>query len=258
MKDNPWSIFYLSSSLRATGPRDHVYGLLGLQDFNIVPDYRKDLNSVFHDLFHAWITDSNGLDCLLYAGVGTFDRGSYGSLASWALNFLFMSQRVRSGLPWFEAGHTDQGVFFNSTNTPALIDSVLHVSALFVPVVVKVHEVFPSFERLYEFVVEFVRRTPCDTNGIHPLKVIFELLRNMMNEDRGISTPFPSGERLIRLAICILRILLTLAEVAKLSLQELLGLLGVSLDDSVPESFFSLLFPGLSFEKNEFLEKLWY
>ena len=53
LKDNPWSIFNLSSSLRATDPRDYVYGLLGLQHFNIVPDYRKDLHSVFHDLANA-------------------------------------------------------------------------------------------------------------------------------------------------------------------------------------------------------------
>lgn len=176
LKDNPWSIFNLSSSLRVTDPRDHVYGLLGLQYFNIVPDYRKDLHSVFHNLVNAWIMDLNRLDSLLYTSVGTFDRGPYGSLASWTPNFLFISQRARAGYPWFEAGHADQGVFSNSTNPPALIDSVLHVSALFGPVVVKVHEVIPSFERLYEFAVDFVQRTPCDANGIHLLKVIFELL----------------------------------------------------------------------------------
>jgi tetratricopeptide (TPR) repeat protein len=258
-KDDPWTIFETSSySLRATDPRDHVYGLLGLQDFNIVPDYRKDLNSVFHDLVNAWITDSNRLDCLLYAGVGTFDRGPYGSLASWAPNFLFNSQKVRSGQTCFEYGHADQGVFSNSIIPPAFVDSVLRVSALFGPVVVKVHEVFRSSEQLYEFAVDFVRRTPCDANRIHPLKVIFELFRNIMNGNSEKNPPFVNGERLVRLAICILRILLAPAEAIKVSIQERSALLGVLLDDSFPESFLSLFFPGLSFEKKDFLERLWY
>jgi tetratricopeptide (TPR) repeat protein len=260
LKDNPWSIFHLSSSLRATDPRDHFYGLLGLQDFNIVPDYRKDLNSVSHDLVNAWITDSNRLDCLLYAGVGTFDRGPYGSLASWAPNFLFKSQKVQSGSPWFATGHAYHGVFFNSIIPPTLIDSVLHVSALVGPVVVKVHEIFPlsiRSEQLYEFAVDFVRRTPCDVNGIHPLKVIFELFRNLVSGYSAMNTPFVSEERLVRLAICFFRILLAPAEAIKISREERSALLGVPLDDSCPESFFSLFFPGLNFEKNEFLEKLW-
>lgn len=170
----------------------------------------------------------------------------------------YSCRRVRSGPPWFEAGHADQGVFSKLTTTPALIDSVLHVSALFGPVVVKVHEVFPSSEQLYEFAVDFVRRIHCDANGIHLVKFIFELFRNLMNEDSGIDTPLASEERLVRLAICILRILLTPGEAIKLSLQERSALLGVPLDDRFPESFLSLFFPGLSFEKNEFLEKLWY
>ena len=258
LKDKPWSIFHVSSSLRATDPRDHVYGLLGLGDFNIVPDYRKDLNSVFHDLVNVWIADSNRLDCLLYAGVGTFDRGPYGSLASWAPNFLFMSQRVRPGPQWFEAGHADQGVFSESTNPPVLIDSVLHVSALFGPVVVEVHKIFPLTEQLYEFAVDFVRRNPCDANGIHPLKVIFELFGNIMNEDYAINSHFVNGERLVRQALCIFRILLDFGEAIKSSLQERSALLGVSIDDDFPESFFNLFFPGLSFEKNGSLEKFWH
>ena len=258
LKNNPWELFYSSSGLRATDPRDHVYGLLGLQDFNIVPDYRKDLGSVFKDLVDAWIQDSGRLDCILYAGVGTFDRGPYSFLASWSPNFSFMSQRVRSGLAWFETGHADQRVFPKSTNAPILSNSLLHVSALFGPVVVKVHEVFNLFEGLYGFATGFVLRTPRDTNGNHPLKVIFELFRNMMNEDSGINTPFVSGEQLVRLAVCILQILLAPAKGIKISRQERSARLGVLLDDSFPESFFSLFFPGLSFNKNEFLEKLWY
>jgi hypothetical protein len=89
--DDPYVIFDYYSTLRATDPRDHIYGLLGLRDFEFVPDYRKDFSLVLQDLVHAWMREPKKLDCLLYAGIGMFDRGSFGSLPSWAPNFSFVS-----------------------------------------------------------------------------------------------------------------------------------------------------------------------
>jgi hypothetical protein len=58
-----------------------------------------------------------------------------------------------------------------------------------------------------------------------------------MNEVADTKTSFVRGERLVRLAICVLRILLAPAEATKLPLEEFSALLGVPLDGSFPESF---------------------
>jgi hypothetical protein len=176
---DPWGIFYLLSNLYATDPRDHIYGLLGLQDFAIVPDYRKDLCSVLYDLVDTWIKDSHNLDCLLYAGVGTLDRGgSFEDLPSWAPNFPYISERGGHGLMCFRLGHADQNVF-HTIETSAFTDSVLHISGLLGPAAVKVHEAVHSLAaQLWEFTQDFVRRAPSQARGIHPLKAMFELVTN--------------------------------------------------------------------------------
>jgi len=84
------------------------------RNFDIVPDYRKDFSVVLEDLVCAWIKDSNKLECLLYAGVGIFDRRSFDSLPSWTPNFLLASPEG-TGLVFFENGHADQGVFAAAT-----------------------------------------------------------------------------------------------------------------------------------------------
>jgi hypothetical protein len=256
---DPWNIFYLSSSLRATDPRDHVYGLLGLQDFAIAPDYRKDLCLVLHDLVDMWIKDSNKLDCLSYAGVGTFDRGHCEALPSWAPNFSFISQRVKDGLACFRIGHADQGVF-HTIQTPALTDSVLQISGLLGTAVVKIHEAIPSETRsdgrLYESARDFLRRAPSRARGIHPLKAIFEVVRNIVKEKGGDeNSAVVSGEPIARPAIGFLRWLRPPprhVDGVKLSLQEPSALPGVSLGDIFSDTFFNIFFPGQSFEKKRF------
>jgi hypothetical protein len=249
---DPWNIFYFLSNLWATDPRDHIYGLLGLQDFAIVPDYRKDLCSVLYDLVDTWIKDSNKLDCLLYAGVGTLDRGGpFEDLPSWAPNFPFISQRGGLGLTCFRLGHADQNVF-HTIQTPAFTDSVLHISGLLGPAVVKVHKVVRSLAaQLWEFTQDFVRRAPSQARGIHPLKAIFELVTNMVKEkedDKNSAVVF--GEPIIRLAIGFLRCLRHPPPDTKQSLQGDLELV-----DRFSDAFFNLFFPGQSFEKQGFLDK---
>lgn len=250
---DPWSIFYLSSTLQATDPRDHVYGFLGLRDFGIVPDYRKDLCSVSHDLVNTWMKDTNRLDCLLYAGVGTYDRGSYESLPSWAPNFPFASQQL-VGTGFFNKGHADQGVFLTTIKAPSLIDSALHISGVLGPAVVKVNEAISVHRwedgRMYEFARDFVRRAPSNANGIHPLKAIFEVLKSLVFENE--ITPRVSEESLVRLAISFLLSLQPQGDL-KLALQEL----GLPIDDKFPDKFFNTFFPALRSEKNGFLDKFW-
>jgi hypothetical protein len=250
---DPYVMFYICSALQATDPRDHIYGLLGLGDFEIVPDYRKDFSSVLQDLVHAWMRNSKKLDYLLYAGIGTFDRGSFGSLPSWAPNFSLVSQRQRIELMFFQSGHADQGVFAAATKAPTLIDSVLQVSALLGPAVVKVYETFPQetwFDgRMYQFAEDYVRHAPSQKRGVHPLKAIFDVIRSMVNE----LDPVASGDPTVRLAIGVLMILVAPPEV--LPIVESFAQLGVPFDDNFANTFFNVFLPGQSFEKEGFLDK---
>jgi hypothetical protein len=259
LSHDPFSIFYRAYDLQATDPRDHIYGLLGLTDCNIVPDYKKDLRSVLDDLVNAWLKDSNKLEWLLYAGVGTFNRGPYESLPSWAPNFPFISKGVEHMKLCFGTGHADQGVFRPTDKTPVLVDSVLHTSGLLGPLVVKVHEAFLTETmidgRLYEFARDVVRRIPSRPNGMHPLKAIFDVFRTMLITEKGLIAV--SRESMVRLAISVLYWLLGPIGAIELPMRERSACLGVPMDDSFANSFFNIFFPGQNFEKNEFWDKFY-
>jgi hypothetical protein len=66
-----WDVF--TYGFNATDPRDHVYGLLGLGNFGIIPDYTQDLASFLQDLVIAWMKDTSTMDWLHYGGIGVFD-----------------------------------------------------------------------------------------------------------------------------------------------------------------------------------------
>jgi hypothetical protein len=65
----PAYIFALARTLLATNPRDHVYGLLGLMNIILVPDYSMSVREVYCSLASAWITQSHRLDVLKFSGI---------------------------------------------------------------------------------------------------------------------------------------------------------------------------------------------
>ena len=152
----------------------------------------------------------------------------------------------------FRLGHADQSVF-HTIQTPAFTDSVLHISGLLGPAVVKVHQVVHSFgAQLWEFTQDFVRRAPSQARGIHPLKAIFELVTNMVKEKENDKTSaVVFGEPIVKLAIGFLRCLRHPSPGTKQFLQGNLELV-----DRFSDAFFNLFFPGQSFEKQGFLDKL--
>jgi hypothetical protein len=78
---------YFSRELRTTNPRDYIYGLLGLIECGIVPDYKKDLGSVYGDAVAAWVRATHSLDCLALASSGMFGASELGTFPSWVPNF---------------------------------------------------------------------------------------------------------------------------------------------------------------------------
>jgi hypothetical protein len=155
----------------------------------------------------------------------------------------------------FESGHADLGVFGIETKVPTLIDSILRASGLLGPAVVKVYEAVPgeawSDGRMHQFAQDYVRRAPSQTRGVHPLKAIFDLIRNMVNEEEAELVA--SGDPMVRLAISVLMILV--APPKALPVHESFAHLGVPLDDNFADTFFNIFFPGQSFEKEGLLDK---
>jgi len=63
-REECWVISPHGNNLKATDPRDHVYGLLGVANVNIVPDYSptKTLGDVYADYVAAWLETARTKD----------------------------------------------------------------------------------------------------------------------------------------------------------------------------------------------------
>lgn len=73
--------------LQATDPRDQIYGLLGILDTDIAPNYNETLTNVYHRYVERYISSTHSLRFLNSAGVGRFDCDSVICHPSWAPNF---------------------------------------------------------------------------------------------------------------------------------------------------------------------------
>jgi len=58
---------------------------------------------------------------------------------------------------------------------------------------------------MYEFAQDYVRRAPSQARGVHPLKAIFDVIKNMVEEH---ADPVASGDPMVRFAISVLVTLL--------------------------------------------------
>jgi hypothetical protein len=70
-----------SLSLKAGDPRDKIYGLMGLADPDIIPDYSKSSSEVFIDFAACYISRGDS-EILTFAGIG-FESPRMNDLPSW-------------------------------------------------------------------------------------------------------------------------------------------------------------------------------
>ncbi|RSL83701.1 hypothetical protein CEP51_004342 [Fusarium floridanum] len=99
LKEQPgyygWVVAYFAAHLKATDPRDYIYGLLGVTKIPILPDYRtgKPLSELYVEYITTWLDVAyekntgplKPLSFLSVAGVGPF--GSSDILPSWVPNY---------------------------------------------------------------------------------------------------------------------------------------------------------------------------
>ncbi|KAL2676487.1 hypothetical protein Neosp_010245 [[Neocosmospora] mangrovei] len=106
-----------ASDLKATDPRDYIYGLLAITEIPIVPDYNKTVSDVYIEYTAAWVDTCRDVRIEKYitplkflsgAGIGIY--GSEADFPSWAPNFpgdgKIHTSRLRMG-----TGRTDKEVF---------------------------------------------------------------------------------------------------------------------------------------------------
>lgn len=174
----------VSMTRKCSDPRDYIYGVIGLTNYRIIPDYSKDFLSVLTDLVCAILEENKNLQFLAYSGTSIFLSGTE-NVPSWAPNLQVYSKHPRGAL--ISTGNASCGIF-RTTDKPFLLDSALFATAVIGPTVSQVHPPLiwdPTLsctsdtwmEDITDFVFDFVARNPLYVSGIHPVNAFFQVMK---------------------------------------------------------------------------------
>ncbi|CAM1509004.1 Fc.00g027430.m01.CDS01 [Cosmosporella sp. VM-42] len=191
--DRGWAISTFASGLKASDSKDYIYGLLGVNQLPLIPDYteRTSIADLYMEYCRGWLkaarhqridSEMNSLHFLSRAGIGLFGRGT--DLPSWVPNF---PENARGGCSTTRVatGYADRGVFVNNGTVNIYPYIVQRTRSLFVwgVNVGGVHSVSecPQWStlrdgRLLDFMVDFKARHSVYISGIPPLQAIFRLI----------------------------------------------------------------------------------
>ncbi|KAF3016544.1 hypothetical protein E8E14_012185 [Neopestalotiopsis sp. 37M] len=162
-----WSV---SGGLRATDPRDHIYGLLGLSHLKITPNYSQDISvteacvKFFVEYVRAYRDDSwrntttmGELALLSFAGIG-HNWSSFPGLPSWTPNFAGISRTEEPEAPvWVRNSENLESAVFGSSYSAQIKGYKMRVSAVMLDVV----------ERIGPLLEDYLT-----VSGLHLLKAI--------------------------------------------------------------------------------------
>ncbi len=84
--ENTWDVIYHTQIYKCTNPRDVIYGLLGIHQVNLIPDYSKPIRDVYIELAHIILAESDTLRLLYLAGRYSYQKNPY-YLPSWLPHF---------------------------------------------------------------------------------------------------------------------------------------------------------------------------
>ncbi|RTE83193.1 hypothetical protein BHE90_002270 [Fusarium euwallaceae] len=112
-----WVMSRYAANLRATDPKDYIYGLLAITELPIIPDYNKSLSDVYIEYTAAWLEtcrdmrineNMTSLTFLSNAGIGIY--GPKDDFPSWVSNFPGQEKPDISSTK-MGTGRADRGVF---------------------------------------------------------------------------------------------------------------------------------------------------
>lgn len=89
----------LGVALNASDPRDHVFGMLGLVNTQLVADYDKSTKEVWISLCLTWWLECDNLSFLRFAGVGHRSTSLHFDLPSWAADWAYLGAAKDRLLP---------------------------------------------------------------------------------------------------------------------------------------------------------------
>jgi hypothetical protein len=192
-KRDSWLLSTYGGGFKASDPKDHIYGLLGITELDIIPDYstHKNVSDVYTEYVVAWLEsmrepgiphgDFQPLYFLNKAGIGLF--GLTVGFPTWAPNFFENSKNPMPHNPAATAGFANKDFFKSCEDAYSYICS--ESKSLFVRGVRLEHIVTvsnaPGKEtwdngELLDFVLDFMSRHPVYVSGTPPLQVFYRLV----------------------------------------------------------------------------------
>jgi hypothetical protein len=179
------ALIYVSTTRECSDPRDYIYGVIGLTNYRIIPDYSKDFLSVLTDLVCAILEENKNLQFLAFSGTGILGSETE-NVPSWAPNLQDYSKHPEGGV-LISTGNASCGIF-RTTDKPFLLDSALFATAMIGPTVSQVYPPLiwdPTLsctsdtwmEDITDFVFDLVARNPLYVSGIHPVNAFFQVMK---------------------------------------------------------------------------------
>ncbi|KAK0622759.1 heterokaryon incompatibility protein-domain-containing protein [Immersiella caudata] len=135
-----WKLSALGALLKAKDPRDHIYGLLGLTNLDIEPDYSVSVHDLYQKYFGLWLDwhsvepEDQGLEpearldplfLLRFSGIRSFP-----DMPSWVPNFPLVCEPPLDSIGVLNSYHCDRGVFTGREGYPIIHDNTLVVPAV--------------------------------------------------------------------------------------------------------------------------------
>jgi hypothetical protein len=198
-KGPKWHISLYGLSLRATDPKDHIFGLLGVAQIKIKPNYNEktSVRDVYLDYFLVWLDDWRTDACrsicelffLVWSGSAFSRKNS--TLSSWTPSFPGLSGL--HGLSAIDSGTASHGVFGQEIPSCSIEGSTLFASGLRLETVTVAEETISeggSGGINFKFLQDLVFRSPGYPTGISTLQALFRLFIRVLcaeNEALGIS-----------------------------------------------------------------------
>ena len=147
--------------LKSTDPKDKVYGLLGLVNANIIPDYSSSIRDVYINFIHYWIIKKKTLGFLSIAGIGESDRHiKEFDLPSWVPNFAIES----AGLLLLESSYTADAGHTEDERSIRIDDGSLFLSGVVMDEISETRKV-ESFEEFCTYALDIA----CEHNDINKI-----------------------------------------------------------------------------------------
>ncbi|UPL00399.1 hypothetical protein LCI18_011333 [Fusarium solani-melongenae] len=203
-----WIITNIASRLKATDPRDYIYGLLGVTKIPILPDHTpgKPLSELFVEYVTGWLNATCGrerpllkpLSFLSVAGVGLFCSSD--NLPSWVPNYPGNARRfyTKTFLP--RLNHDNSDIPENPAKDPYFVKDT---QSLFVwgskmgPIDTILEERdCNDFQVFYSFLKSFMTRHAHYVSGAPSIQALCQVLR-AENESKVVTSTT------VMLALCI-------------------------------------------------------